>query len=215
MAVTQACKRRGKASKYNLDTSERCFTLFKGSIKSPDTAYLWTNNLNTYADYCKVRKYSDLLKFSPEKVQNKLVDYVQYKQTKIRPQSVGVQLTALRHFYWINGFKGIEWDRVRAFVGETVKAVQDVPYTHEQIRELVKHAKHSLRICILSEAQSGPRIGAIATIKKGDLLKTNHGFYRVVVHPGTKAEYVTYFHPETSKEIDDYLAGTLRRNANR
>ena len=208
-------KTRLRPSKYQFDQSEHCFQLFKDSIKSPDTAYMWTNALHIYMAYRKARKYSDLLKGKPEKVQQQLIEFVRYRKSKVRAQSVSVQLTGIRHFYFINSFKGLEWDIIRRFIGETIKAVQDVPYTHEQIRDMCKAAKSRIRICILSEAQGGPRIGAMPTITKGDLsrvertkddgTKTDLGFYRVQIYPGTKQAYITFFGPEASKEIDDYL----------
>lgn len=214
--TVQEQKPKGKRSKYQYDTSERCFKLFKESIKSPDTAYYWTNALNIYMAHRKARKYSDLLKGNPKKVQADLMEFVQHRKTKVRAQSVGVQLTGIKHFFWINDFDSINWDKVRAFIGERVKAVQDVPYTHDQIRDLCKHAKNRLRICILSEAQGGPRIGAIPTINKGDLSRVSRtkpdgtnedmGFYRAHIYPGTEQAYITFFGPEASKEIDEYFS---------
>lgn len=215
MAI-QTRKVKGKRSKYQYDTSERCFKLFKESIKSPDTAYYWINSLNIYMAHRKARKYSDLLKGNPKKVQADLMEFIQARKTKVRAQSVSVQLTGIKHFFWINDFDSINWDKVRAFIGERVRAVQDVPYTHEQIRDLCKHAKNRIRICILSEAQGGPRIGAIPTINKADLSRVyktkpdgtseDMGFYRAHIYPGTEQAYVTFFGPEASKEIDEYFA---------
>lgn len=218
--TVQGQKRKVRASKYQFDQSEKCFKLFKESIKSPDTAYYWTNALNIYMAHRKARKYSDLLKGAPKKVQSDLMEFIQHRKTKVRAQSVSVQLTGIKHFYWINDFDGINWEKVRAFIGETIKAVQDVPYTHEQIRDLCKHSKSRLRICILSEAQGGPRIGAIPTISRGDLsrvyktkadgTKEDIGFYRAHIYPGTKQAYITFFGPEASKEIDEYFAQRQR-----
>jgi hypothetical protein len=90
-----------------------------------------------------------------------------------------------------------------------------VPYTHEQIRDMCKAAKSRIRICILSEAQGGPRIGAMPSISKGDLSRVERskedgpkidlGFYRAHIYPGTKQAYITFIGPESSKEIDDYF----------
>ena len=155
----------------------------------------------------KMKKYSDVLKGNPKLIQAMLVEYVQSKKEKVRAQSIGSQLTALRHFFWINHRnKDTEWDWVRHFIGEASKAVEDKPYTHVQIKAMLNVAKPRIKIAIYSEAQGGPRGGAIPIIKKGDLSRTPHGFYRVVLYRGTPAVYVSFFGLEATKEIDDYFA---------
>lgn len=195
-----------KQPKYNFDQSETCFKLFKESIMSPDTQYVWTNYLHNFMVSQGMQKYSDLLDGNPKLIQARLKDYIISKKGKVRAQSIGSQLTGIRHFYWINEFEGIDWERVRAFLPEATKAVEDKPYTHEKIRALVNAAKPRIRIPIYSEAQGGPRIGAFPLINKGDLTKNDYGFYRAVIYRGTPAVYVTFFGPEATKEIDDYFA---------
>jgi hypothetical protein len=204
--IETKAKKKKREPKYKFDQSEIGFRLFKESITSPDTRYVWTNYLHNFMISQGMKKYSDLLDGNPKLIQARLKDYIISKKGKVRAQSIGSQLTGIRHFYWINEFEGIDWERVRAFLPEATKAVEDKPYTHAQIRAMINTAKPRIRIAIYSEAQGGPRIGAIPIIKKGDLTKTEHGFYRVVLYRGTPAVYVSYFGPETSKEIDEYFA---------
>ena len=96
--TVQEKKPRVRASKYKFDPSEHCFQLFKDSIKSPDTAYMWTNALLIYKAHRKASNYSELLKGKPAMVQEKLIEFVRYRKSKIRAQSVSVQLTGIRHF---------------------------------------------------------------------------------------------------------------------
>jgi len=70
---------------------------------------MWINALHIYMAHSKVSKYSDLLKGEPAKVQEKLIEFVRYRKSKVRVQSVSVQLTGIRHFYYINSFKGLSW----------------------------------------------------------------------------------------------------------
>jgi integrase len=195
-----------RKSKYNYEIRP-CYTLFLETIKSPDGRVVWANYLHNFMAHQCLKGYDDLLAEPAKAIQARLRSYVIHKKAQgTRGQSIGNHLTALRHFYWINEVEGIAWDRVRALLPEAVKALEDVPYTHEQISAMLKVAKRRLRIPILSEAQGGPRIGAIPILKKGDLAKTSHGFYRVIIYRGTKSAYVTFFGPEATTEIDEYFA---------
>ena len=170
-------QKKKKVPKYNYDQTEPCFRLFKGSITSPDTAYVWTNYLHNYMYFHKMKKYSDVLKGNHKLIQAMLVEYVQSKKEKVRAQSIGSQLTALRHFFWINHRnKDTEWDWVRHFIGEASKAVEDKPYTHVQIKAMLNVAKPRIKIAIYSEAQGGPRVGAIPIIKRATYLEPHTAF---------------------------------------
>jgi hypothetical protein len=186
--------------------SDGTYVAFRESIRSPDTLRIWTNFLHNYMVISKIDRYSALLLGD---IKTRLIAYVQEKKKQgVRGQSIGSQLTAFRHFYWINGVENIDviLSYVRAYLPEAVRAVADKPYTHAQIKQFLTTAKPRIRIVIYSEAQGGPRIGAFPTIKKGDLTRTPHGFYRVLLYRGTTAEYASFFGPEATKEVDDYFA---------
>ena len=191
---------------------DSAFRLFKNSIKSEATRKNWTSYLNRYVDFRQekqkneLKKYGDLLKGKPKQQKEWLMDYIIFRQEKTRAQSVGVQISAIRHFYWINEYNGLEWDRIRAVLGEPIRAVEDRPYTHAEIARLVAACSPKWRIPIYAEAQGGPRIGAFPKMKLGDLTKKQEGIYRVIVYPRTEAKYITFFGPEATKEIDEYLA---------
>lgn len=154
-----------------------------------------------------LKHYKDILKGTPKQHKEWLSDYVRYRQKTVRGQSAGAELSGLKHFFWINEVDGIDWERIRANLKESIKSVEDKPYTHEQIAKLISKCPPKGRIVVYSEASGGPRIGAFPSMKVGDLQKIdNIGIYRVVVYPRTKAKYVTFFGLEATKEIDDYLA---------
>lgn len=194
---------------YSFPEDDDTFISFQQSIKSPETRKVWTRNLNEFMTFTKHTHYHQLLKYKAEQTEKQLKNYIIWKQNvkKTRPQSVAVKLTAVKHYYWINKKKDIDWDIVKSFLGETKRAVQDKPYTHQQIARILAVSPPKVKILVLSEAQGGRRIGAFAAMKIGDLTKIeDHGIYRVHVYPGaTKDEYLTYFGPEATAEIDRYL----------
>jgi integrase len=159
----------------------------------------------------KITKYRDLIKGTPKQHKKWLTDYVLEKRKDVRAQTLSAQLSAIKHFYWINEVEGIDWERVRYYLPEAIKSVDDKPYTHEQIAKLIAACTPKIRIPVYAEAQGGPRVGAFTTMKVGDLSKNSDvGLYRVVVYPGTPDQYVTFFGPEATKEIDEYLDFTRR-----
>ena len=193
--------------KYTFDQSDPAFERFIRKIKSPASRKAWISALNQYMEYRHCTKYSQLLKGKPQQHEEWIEEYIAYRQDKgTRAQSVGSQVTGLRKFYRANKVKGIDWEEVREALGETVRAVEDKPYTHEQIARLAAASAPKIRIVEYSEAQGGPRVGAFPKMKLGDLTRLDElGLYRVKVYPLTEDAYVTFFGPEASKEIDEYL----------
>ena len=199
--------------KYSYDQNDPAFLRFRRKMKSPATRKAWISALNQYMEYRGTKTYSQLLEGTPEQQEQWLEEYIEWKQETrgVRAQSVGSQLSGLRKFYRANKFKGIEWDDVREVLGEVIKAVNDKPYTHEQIAKLVASCPPKARIIVYSEASGGPRIGSFPAMKVGDLTKNElSGLYRTIIYPHTQAEYVTFFGPEATKEIDEYLADRTR-----
>lgn len=199
--------------KYKYDQNDPAFLRFRRKMKSPATRKAWVSALNMYMEFRGTKTYSALLKGTPEQQEQWLEEYIEWKQeTKgVRSQSVSSQLSGLRKFYRANKYKGIDWEDVREALGEAIKAVKDKPYTHEQIAKLVAACPPKARIIVYSEASGGPRIGSFPNMKVGDLTKNEQsGLYRTIIYPHTEAEYVTFFGPEATKEIDEYLAHRAR-----
>ena len=170
--------------------------------------------------YHKMQGYHELVgnegsSDNSKTIQARLVAYISYKHEQgARSQSIGNHLTALRHFYWINEVDGIKWDRVRSYLGEPVKAVEDKAYTHEQIAQVCSFTDYRMKIAVMLQATSAMRIGAIADkaggkryLRVGDLTRIEkHGIYSIKAYSRTSAQYITFCTPECAKVIDDYLA---------
>lgn len=140
-------------------------------------------------------------------IQARLIEFINHKKKQgTRSQSIGSQLSALRHFYWINEIDGIKWDRVRAFLGEATKSVEDKAYSHEQIAKILTFTDHRLNVVVLTQSSSAMRIGAIVGLKWGDLeYIERHQLYSFKVYRGTPAQYLTFCTPECAKAIQDYM----------
>lgn len=63
---------------------------------------------------------------------------------KVSPSTIRVHIAALKHFFEMNDFVGMNWKKVSKYVGEFYTVADDRPYTREEIGQLV-NAAHSLR----------------------------------------------------------------------
>jgi integrase len=94
---------------------------------------------------------------------------------------------------------------------------KDRGYTDEEIRKILEFSDQRSKTAFLILASSGIRIGALQSIRIGDLERISGGsaslenLYRITVYRGDTEEYITFTTPECTKEIDNYLDFRTRR----
>ena len=81
---------------------------------------------------------------------------------------------------------------------------KDRPYTHKEIQQILEYANERAKCAFTLLTSTGCRIGALPSMKIGDLEKIDN-LYKVTVYAGDKEEYLTFCIPECAKEIDSYL----------
>lgn len=211
---------KGK-SKYNF-TPHPYFTAFTASISSPETRIGWTSTLHIFMTFHGMKGYHELVgdEGSPQNskaIELKIIDYIaKRKEQGITAQSLANHLAALRHFYNMNDIDGIKWDKVRRYLGERIKTVDDKAYTHEQIAQVLEYVDYRMRVILLVQASTGMRIGGIVGgvmkgmklpyLKIGDLeFIERRGIYSFKVYRRTPSEYLTFCTPECAKAIQEYL----------
>jgi site-specific recombinase XerD len=90
-----------------------------------------------------------------------IIDYVMYLHDRrnVSPSTIKVHVAALKHFFEMNDFIGINWKKVSKYMGEFYTVSEDRPYRREEIGKLV-NAAHSLRdkAIILLLSSSGLRV---------------------------------------------------------
>ena len=87
---------------------------------------------------------------------------------------------------------------------------KDRPYTHKEIQQILEYADERAKCAFTLLASTGIRIGALPSMKIGDLEKIDN-LYKVTVYAGDKEEYLTFCTPECAKQIDSYLQYRERR----
>jgi integrase len=116
----------------------------------------------------------------------------------------------------MNDNSTLHWKKIGNFIGENVKTVKDRPYTRDEIGKLIDAANDKrLKITILLMCSSGIRIGAIASLKIGNLeWISKYAIYQITVYENTKQEYITFCTPECASVINSYIE-YRRRNGDR
>ena len=152
-----------------------------------------------------------------KRLEMRLIDYIaKRKKDGITAQTLSNHLSAPRHFYKMNDIDGIKWDKVRRYLGERVKTVDDKAYTHEQIAKAIEFADYRIKALILTQASTGMRIGGIVGgslngikipyLKWGDLeYIERHGIFSFKAYRRTSAEYLVFCTPEAAKAIKEYM----------
>lgn len=183
---------------------------FQNAIRSPRTKETYTLFLLKFQTYLKAPRYDTLLQnYSVKEMETNIIEYVMYlrDQRKVSPSTLKVHVAALKHFFEMNDFIGINWKKVSKYMGEFYTVSEDRPYTREEIRKLV-NAAHSLRdkAIILLLSSSGLRVSGLLKLQLKDLIPLpKYNIYQITVYKKTREQYITFCTPEARGMIDQYL----------
>jgi integrase len=181
---------------------------FINSLRSKDTKIHYTNWLNDFLKYLNI-SCDRILDFDSNQLQQKIINYViDMRDTRnLSPSSIRSHISAIQTFLVINDFEGINWTKVKKFVGEFYKVADDRPYTRDEIKQLVD-AAHSLRdkAIILLLSSSGLRVGGLVRLQLKHLIPNDkYGIYQIDVYKKSREAYTAFCTPETRVAIDLYL----------
>ena len=183
---------------------------FQNAIKSPRTRETYTLFLHSFQRYMNALDCDTLLqKCSVKEMESNIIEYVMYlrNERKVSPSTIKVNVAALKHFFEMNDFVGMNWKKVSKYMGEFYTVAEDRPYTREEIGQLV-NAAHSLRdkSIILLLSSSGLRVGGLLNLYLKDLIPIpKYNIYQITVYKKTREQYFTFCTPEARKTIDQYL----------
>jgi integrase len=142
---------------------------------------------------------------------------------RLARKSINVHLAAISHFLYMirdDDYK-IDWKKVRLEIPPDENIRRDRSYTIEEIQKMLSACSRTRdKAIIYLLTSTGMRIGAVHTLKVGDLSpkETNQGrVYRIEVYSGSSDSYYCYCNIETTQILDEYLkertdAGEVLRN---
>jgi integrase len=183
---------------------------FVNSINSDVTRKNYEYCLSRFLKYCNL-DLDSLLKLSQQELSNLIIKYL--VSQKISSQYKNVIMATIKHACEMNDVI-LNWKKLKKFIKseKTDNEIngKDRGYTHEEIQKILDFSDQRLKTAFLVLASSGIRIGALQSIRIGDLEKIDN-LYKITVYRGDREEYITFCTPECAKEIDTYLDFRERR----
>jgi len=105
----------------------------------------------------------------------------------------------IQAFYKINDIV-LNTAKITKFMPEQRKVKKDRGYTHQEISKMLQFCDERTRVIVLLLASTGIRIGAIPSLKVGNLDN-----YKLTVYENDREEYITFITPECKEAIDSYV----------
>ncbi len=193
-----------------VSVAEHAYREFVDSLeKSPATRTPYVQALHYYMDYLGISRdgYDKLLDKDPKIIQMNIGDFIKSLGKKGRGLSyatISTYADALKKFYDQNDIITINWKKIRGFMGEHERVVEDRPYNHEEIRTLLSYTSLRNRGIILTMASGGLRLGAIPGLRIRDLEPNDtYGIYKIIVYPfSIKSRYTTWCSPAITQFLE-------------
>ena len=230
MTSTYLLNNNGNSNKSSSSSSEDYYRRFKEAIKSKDTFLSYNYQLKAYMKYKGIAdgQYSQLIEDKDTRIiEDDIIDFIiSLKERNYSLASQKACLTALIHFYSINDLV-LNRKKIGKFLSNDDDVIVvnnndndnnpseisqdqgsgDKPYTHEQIARLLDFSDIRTKVIILLMCSSGMRVGALPTLKVGDLIPIpKHNIYQIRVYASSKSQrYHTFCTPECKNAIDHYI----------
>ncbi len=188
-----------------IESESEAYKNFINSIDSEATKKSYRYGLALFMEYCSNLDdyynyhYDSLLTL--HKLEDRIRDYIIYLKIdrQLSSNSVNLYVAAIAHFYAMNNVV-LNWRRLSKFKGKKRLAVDDKPYSKEQIRQLLDFADLRSKCIILLMCSGGLRRGAIPDLKVGDLQKIDrYSLYKISVYKNEKEAYYTFCIPNAPK----------------
>jgi integrase len=183
---------------------------FVNSINSDVTRKNYEYCLSRFLKYCNL-DLDSLLKLPHLELSNLVIKYL--VSQRISSQYKTVIMATIKHACEMNDVI-LNWKKLKKFIKseKTDNEIngKDRGYTHEEIQKILGFSDQRLKTAFLVLASSGIRIGALQSIRLGDLEKIDN-LYKITVYRGDREQYITFCTPECAKEIDAYLDFRERR----
>jgi integrase len=183
---------------------------FVNSINSDVTRKNYEYCLSKFLKNCNL-DLDSLLRLPQLDLSNLIIKYL--VSQRISSQYKTVIMATIKHACEMNDVI-LNWKKLKKFIKseKTDNEIngKDRGYTHQEIQKILEFSDQRLKTAFLVLASTGIRIGALQTIRVGDLEKIDN-LYKITVYRGDREEYITFCTPECAKEIDAYLDFRERR----
>jgi integrase len=162
-----------------------------------------------FIKFCRLEEgdYDKMLRIEPKKLEGLIRDYITHLKVdqKLAYNSVNMCVASISHFYQMNDVT-LNWKKLSKFKGKRRLAVEDKPYTKEQIRQLLDFADLRTKCMILLMSSAGLRRGAIPTLRIRDMKRIEkYGLYKISIYKKEAEAYTTFCTPECARHLEQYF----------
>jgi integrase len=206
LIITNKTRRRVvKSMQVLLEERSKAYFNFINSLHSEATKEKYKFCLEKFLNHYRIDLLS-FLKLPQQDMTNLIIKYLVDK--KVSRQYKNLITATLKHACEINDIV-LNWKKIKKFINSEKTgneiAGRDRGYTHQEIQQILNFSDQRVRTAFLILSSTGIRIGALRTLRVGDLEKIDGDIYKVTVYSGDKEQYITFTTPECTKEIDTYL----------
>jgi integrase len=191
---------------------------------SVQTAAKYRNNFNLFLYSVGIHDYDVLLDQGKEVLQEMVIKYTkslrdnprivkdkktgQERQEKYSYATVHNRIASVLYFFENNDIE-LNKRKIRRYYPPDESTNDDKLYTMEQIRRILSVCDLRTKAMIMILISSGVRIGALHTMRIGDLIPVTYqgqDLYKIRVYARTRDEYYSFVTPEARiTAIDPYL----------
>jgi integrase len=184
------------------EEQEQEIELFFNSIKSKDTRGKYSSYFKKYVEITGIDTASLLSEKDPRVIERQIIDFInKLKNEGKNWGAIHNYVSMILAFYKINDIV-LNTAKISKFMPEQRKVKKDRSYTHEEISKMLEICDERTRVIVLLLASTGMRIGAIPSLKIGNVDMNNN---KITVYENAKEEYFTFMTPECKKAIDSYI----------
>jgi integrase len=158
--------------------------------------------LKKYLEITGINSTSLLVEKDPRIIERQIIDFI--NMMKKEGKSWGAihnYVAMILAFYKINDIV-LNTTKISHFMPEQRKVKKDRGYTHEEISKMLQFADERTRVIILLLASTGMRIGAISSLKMGNVDMNNN---KITVYENEREEYFVFMTPECKQALDNYI----------
>ena len=185
--------------------------IFQNSIKTERTLEIYTERLEQFHKFTKIKSYDSYTTMDPKLVENLVMEYVIYLKKKIEKGVIGPNAIAQRiapiDLFMSQNDVMINTKKIHRMFPRKVKAKGDLPYILEDLQAMMESTRNSRDKAIISFFSStGARPGSVPDLKMKHLKDMDSGCMAVTIYEDDIEEYPGFIIPEGVMYFKKYFA---------
>lgn len=185
--------------------------IFQSSIKTQRTLEIYTERLEQFHKFTKIKSYDSYTTMDHKQVENLVMEYVIYLKKKIEKGIIGPNAIAQRiapiDLFMSQNDVMINTKKIHRMYPRKVKAKGALPYTLEDLQAMMESTRNPRDKAIISFFSStGARPGSVADLKMKHLKDMDLGCMSVTIYGDDIEEYPGFITPEGVRYLKKYFA---------